>query len=132
MHLVPVVPAPCFRDIPIGIGKVPLATAVAGVVAWYRGGKLAEHGEEPTANIVNTDISAEAQLLDLELLGTELLGGPTHGVVFGMVEVKDVVDVRAELRHKVFRCHGRVYDAAICIQPRPVAFAERRCLGGLL
>src|ERR1700728_2382271 len=113
MHFVPVISAPCFRDISIGIGKVPLASTIAGIVAWCGRGKLAEHREDPSPDIIEAEVAAEAQLLQLEFLGPKGLGRAAHGVVFGMVEVENVVDIGAELGREVLGGHRRINYAAI-------------------
>ena len=68
------VSAPAFRNVAVGVTKVPLAARSAAVVAGCRGGELTEHGQNSAANVANTEVAAEAQLFQLPFVGSETLG----------------------------------------------------------
>ena len=97
----------------IGLGNVAIGVARSH---WPRAGLAslrgvivrvhAELGHEPAADVVVVEVAADAQLLDLHLVGAAGLAGAVESVVLGMVEVVDVVRVDTELAGEVLACRA--------------------------
>src|ERR1017187_3515659 len=101
MGNIPVVTAPCLRDVLVRAGQIPLAAARAGVVPRGRRGEQTVHGEDAPAHVVDADVAADADLLKLPLVGTEALCSAAHAVVLRVVIVENVVRIGAEFRREV-------------------------------
>src|ERR1700722_10432280 len=127
---IPVIAAPGLRHIAVGVGEIPLASSGAGVIAWSRGSEHTVHGQKSSANIVDADVAAKAQLLHLYFIGTKRFGGASHRVVLRMIEIKNVIDVGTKLRREVLGGHGRVFGACVAVEPGPVRVRERSAPGG--
>src|ERR1700751_5903568 len=68
---------------------------------------------------------------EADFVGTKYFAGTPDGVVFGMVEVVMVGNVRANLRREELRIEGRFLRARIAIQPGPIGKGKRLRLRGL-
>src|SRR5271166_2884042 len=126
---VPVITAPGFGKVPVGILQVPLSAVITGVVSRGGGGEQAAHGQNAPARILNAKIAAHAYLLQLPLVGAEHFRGPAHRVVLGTVVVKNVVGVEANLGREVLGGHGQVFYAPVAVEPGPVS-GEGSFFGG--
>ena len=59
------------------------------------------------------EVAAHAELRHLEFVGPKDLAGAADGVVLGMIEVVDIVDVSADLRSKELGIERNFFDAAV-------------------
>ena len=59
------------------------------------------------------EVSAEADLLDLNFVGAKDLGRATYAVVFGVVEVIDIVRIKTNFRSEEFRIPNYVLVAGV-------------------
>src|SRR5579859_2912914 len=85
------------------------------------------------------EISANSQLLHLELARASAFAGSAQRVVLRVVQIIDVADVRAEFSRKSFRFQRRILGAAVAVEPREVgkrkwlfASIARRTFGSFL
>ena len=102
MQRVDVVSTVGFRNVAISIGKVPLSTRGAGVIARRGRGIHAKLRHQPAANVVVMKIAAHAELRHLDFIRPEYFARSADGVIFGMVEIVNVIDVCPEFRRKEF------------------------------
>ena len=106
--------------IAIGVIKVPLPARRAGVIARCGLRIQTELRHEPGTHIVIVEISSDTELRYLNFIGPENLARPANRVVFGMVEIVDIVNVRPNFRRKEFRIHRRFFCARVAGQPGKV------------
>ena len=71
MGNIPVIAAPPLGDVFVGVGQIPLAAIDAAVITRGRGREHAIHEENSPAHVVDADVAADADLLQLEFVGTK-------------------------------------------------------------
>jgi len=120
-----VITAPPLGDVLVSAGQIPLPAVGTAIVARRGSGEQAIHGEEAAAHIVDTNVTAKAELLQLPLVGTEALRSTAHRIVRWMVVVENIIGVSAELRCEVLGGHRAVHRMPIAVQPGPVAWEWR-------
>src|SRR6266850_7925909 len=127
MQGVEVVTAVRFGEITIGVVQIPLATRRAGIVA-RRGLRIQTKLRHQTrANIIIMKVATDAELRYLDFIGPENLARPADGVVFGMIEIVDVIDVGPDFRRKELGIQRRFFGSRVAGQPGKVC--ERKWLG---
>ena len=102
MQCIEVVATVCLRKIAIGVIKVPLSARRAGVIARCGLRIQTELRHEPGTHIFIVEISLDTELRYLNFIGPGNLARPANRVVFGMVEIADIVNVHPSFRVKNF------------------------------
>src|SRR6266850_6016552 len=120
-----------FGEITIGVVQIPLATRRAGIVA-RRGLRIQTKLRHQTrANIIIMKVATDAELRYLDFIGPENLARPADRVVFGMIEIVDVIDVGANFRSEEFRVHRRFFGSRVAGQPGKVGESKGFCFSSL-
>src|SRR5947209_7791106 len=127
MQRVPVVAAPSFGEIAVGIVEVPLPAAGTGIVAWSGLRIQPQLRHQPSADVLVVKVAADAELSYLHLVGAKDLARPANRVVFGMGEVVDVVNIGPDLWSEELRIKSRGLGARIAVEPSPIGNSERLC-----
>src|SRR6202158_1994840 len=70
-------------------------------------------------------VAADSELRYLDFIGPENFARPANSIVFGMVEIVDVVDIGSNFRGKKLRIHRRLFRPRVAVQPGKVRKRER-------
>src|SRR5260370_20531433 len=70
-------------------------------------------------------VATDAELRYLDFIGPETFARPANSIVFGMVEIVDVVHVGTDFRGKEFRIHRRLFRPRVAVQPGKVRKRKR-------
>jgi hypothetical protein len=76
-------------------------------------------------HVVDEQIAAHAELLQLYLLRAKHLARPVDGVVLGMVEVEVVIQIHADLGREVLGAKRTIDGAGVAVEPAPVGIGKR-------
>src|SRR5262250_113629 len=126
------VAAVSFRDVAIGIVEIPLAARGTSIVARSSLRVKTELGHEASADVVEMEIAADAELCEMKFVRAENFAGAADGVVLGMMKIVDVIGVDANFRSEEFRVEGEVFGAGVAVEPGEIGEGERFGLGGLI
>src|SRR5579863_7720703 len=99
---VDVIPAVGFSKVLVGAAEIPLAAPRAGVVPWSGDSEHSPQSQNPAANVLPVEVTAEADLFYLEFVGPENLGRAPERVILGMVETANEVSVKSDFQGKEF------------------------------
>src|SRR5579875_771267 len=122
------VPAICFRNIPVRVAQIPLPHRRARVIARCSRGEHAHHEQNAAANVLPMKIAAYARLLNLDFTGTKLLRGTAHGVIFRLIEVDDKVGVKTNFGCEERSVENRVFRSWIPVQPGEITKRKGRLI----
>jgi hypothetical protein len=75
-------------------------------------------------------VAADAQLGDVNFVGTKYFAGSANGVILRMIEIENVINVGPYFWSKEFRIESRLLGSRIAIQPGPIAKANGAALAG--
>ena len=70
------------------------------------------------------EVAADAELLQLNFVGTEEFAGAANGVIGRMIEIGDIVRVDTDFRSEEFRVPVNVFGAGVAVQPGPIRIGE--------
>ena len=71
-------------------------------------------------------VAAEADLIELDFVGTEDLGRSADGVIFRMIEAAPKIGIESDFRGEEFRIPNRIFVTRVTVQPSPVRIRKRR------
>jgi hypothetical protein len=96
-----------------------------GVIAWCRFRIHSKLRHQPGADVVVVEVTANAELFQLNFVGAKQLTRTAHGMICGMVEVRDIVGVGSDLWGKEFRVPKYIFCARVPVQPSPIRIRKR-------
>ena len=126
MLVVDVISRVHLSQVPVGVRQVPLALAVAGVVAGHGGRNSAELRQDAALHVAGVKIAADAQSLNHKLTSSFTFGGFIQGVIDRVVVVVHVIGIDTELTREILAVQNLVVISWIGQHPGEVAESERR------
>src|SRR5579864_5832951 len=120
-----VVASPALGDVPIGVLKLPLALAVAGVIARGSRGDRADLCQESALHIPGVKVAADVQILNHKFAGPDAFRRSRKRVVDRVGIVVYIVGVHAKFTREILSIQNRVVVARIAVQPGEVPVCER-------
>src|ERR1019366_10253823 len=82
--------------------------------------------------VLPVEVAPEADLLQLDFVRSENLGGSAERVIFRMVHAAYEVSVKSDFRSEELRIPHGVFVAWVAVQPGPICIRKRLCRGRFL
>jgi len=114
-----------FRDIPVGIRKLPLSYRGARIVTGHGGCRGADLGQESHLHVIPVEVSTYVQLLERYFTGALTFRRTAQSVIDRVIVVVDIVGIHPNFRREVLSVENRIVVARNRVHPGKIAVGER-------